>query len=175
MYTEKAERLELWVFLPCPEDPRRASKMIAYSEQCQVYDLQRRRFNFGTKDQAWSLKSFVQQSFIKKYKKGTEKASDIDIRKGTESAPLGNPSVQFIRSVMTDSLRPQELQHARPPCLALTPGVHSNSHHWVNNAIQPSHPLSSPSPPAPNPSQNKRLFQWVSSLHEVVKVLEFQL
>ena len=47
--------------------------------------------------------------------------------------------------------------------------------HWVDNAIQPSHPLSSPSPPAPNPSQHQSLFQWVNSLHEVAKVLEFQL
>ena len=47
--------------------------------------------------------------------------------------------------------------------------------HWVSDAIQPSHPLSSPSPPAPNPSQNQSLFQWVNSLHEVAKVLEFQL
>ena len=38
----------------------------------------------------------------------------------------------------------------------------------------PSHPLSSPSPPAPNPSQHQSLFQWVNSLHEVAKVLEFQ-
>ena len=47
--------------------------------------------------------------------------------------------------------------------------------HRVVNVIQPSHPLSSPSPPAPNPSQHQRLFQWVSSSHEVAKVLEFQL
>ena len=47
--------------------------------------------------------------------------------------------------------------------------------HWVSGAIQPSHPLSSPSPPAPNPSQHQSLFQWVNSLHEVAKVLEFQL
>ena len=47
--------------------------------------------------------------------------------------------------------------------------------HRVSDAIQPSHPLSSPSPPAPNPSQHQSLFQWVNSLHEVAKVLEFQL
>ena len=47
--------------------------------------------------------------------------------------------------------------------------------HRVSDAIQPSHPLSSPSPPAPNPSQHQSLFQWVSSSHEVAKVLEFQL
>ena len=46
--------------------------------------------------------------------------------------------------------------------------------HRVGDAIQPSHPLSSPSPPAPNPSQHQGLFQWVDSLHEVASVLEFQ-
>ena len=46
--------------------------------------------------------------------------------------------------------------------------------HRVSDAIQPSHPLSSPSPPGTNPSQHQGLFQWVSSLHEVAKVLEFQ-
>ena len=47
--------------------------------------------------------------------------------------------------------------------------------HQVGDAFQPAHPLSSPSPPAPNPSQHQGLFQWVKPLHEVAKVLEFQL
>ena len=47
--------------------------------------------------------------------------------------------------------------------------------HWVGDAIQPSHPLSSPSLPAPNPSQHQGLFPWVNSSHEAAKVLEFQL
>ena len=47
--------------------------------------------------------------------------------------------------------------------------------HRVSDAIQSSHPLSSPSSPAPNPFQHQSLFQWVNSLHEVAKVLEFQL
>ena len=45
--------------------------------------------------------------------------------------------------------------------------------HWVGDAIQPSHPLSSPSPPALNLSQHQGLFKWVSSSHQVAKVLEF--
>ena len=65
-----------------------------------------------------------------------------------------------------------------------TPGLPVHHHlteftpthvHRVRDAIQPSHPLSSPSPPAPNPSQHQSLFQWVNSSHEVAKVLEFQL
>ena len=47
--------------------------------------------------------------------------------------------------------------------------------HQVGDAIQPSHPQSSPSLPAPNPSQYQGLFQWINSSHEVAKVLEFQL
>ena len=47
--------------------------------------------------------------------------------------------------------------------------------HRVSDAIQPSHPLLSPSPPDPNPSQHQSLFQWINSSHEVAKVLEFQL
>ena len=52
------------------------------------------------------------------------------------------------------------------------PEFTQNHVHWVGDAIQPSHPLSSPSP-APNPSQHQSLFQWVNSSHEVAKVREF--
>ena len=47
--------------------------------------------------------------------------------------------------------------------------------HWVGDAIQPSHPLSSPSPPGFNLSQHQGLFQWVSPSHQVAKGLELQL
>ena len=63
------------------------------------------------------------------------------------------------------------------PCLPVhhqLPKFTQTHVHWVSDAIQPSHPLSSPSPPAPNPSQHQGLFQWVNSSHEVAKVLEFQ-
>ena len=53
---------------------------------------------------------------------------------------------------------------------------HAQTHvHWVSGAIQPSHPLSSPSPPAFHLSQHQGFFQWVSSSHQVAKVLELQL
>ena len=84
-------------------------------------------------------------------------------------------SVQFSCSVVSKSLWPHESQHARPPCPSSTPGVHSNScpsSPWCYPAISS---LSSPSPPAPNPSQHQTLFQWVNSLPDVAKVLEFQL
>ena len=82
---------------------------------------------------------------------------------------------QFSCSVMSDSLWLHGLQHARPPCPSPTPGVYQTHVHWVSDAIQPPHPLLSPSPPALNLSQHKGLFKWVSCSHQVAKVLEFQL
>ena len=70
-------------------------------------------------------------------------------------------SLQFSHSVMSDSLRPHELQHARSPCPIphQFPEFTQTYVHRVGDAIQPSHPLSSPSPPAHNPSQHQSLFQ----------------
>jgi len=81
-----------------------------------------------------------------------------------------------IRSVAQScpTLRPHESQHARPPPVHHQLPEFTQTHvHRVSDAIQPSHPLSFPSPPAPNPSQHQSLFQWVNSLHEVAKVLEY--
>ena len=81
----------------------------------------------------------------------------------------------FSRSVMSDSLWPRGLQHARIPCPSLSPEfaqVHVNQ---VGDAIQPSHPLSSTSSFAFSLSQHQGLFQWVSSPHQVANILELQL
>ena len=82
-------------------------------------------------------------------------------------------SIQFSRSVVSDFLRPHGLQYARPPCPLPTKFTQTHVH-WVGDAIQPSHPLSFPSPTF-SLSQHQGLFQLVSSLHQVAKVLEFQL
>ena len=87
--------------------------------------------------------------------------------------PLG--SVQFSHSVVSYSLWPYGLQHARPPFHHQLQEFTQTHLHWVGDAIQPSHPPSSPSPPGFSLSQHQGLFQWVSSLHQVAKVLEFQL
>ena len=76
-------------------------------------------------------------------------------------------SVLFSHSVVSDSLWPHELQHTRPPCPSPTPEFTQTRIRWVGDAIQSSHPLSSPFLPAPNPSQHQSLFQWVNSFHEV--------
>ena len=84
-------------------------------------------------------------------------------------------SVQFSPSVVFDSSRPHGLQHARSPCPSPTPRVYSDSCLLIGDAIQLSHTLSSPSPPAFYLSQHQGLFKGVSSSHQVAKVLEFQL
>ena len=71
----------------------------------------------------------------------------------------------------------EHMNHSRPglPVHHQLPEFTQTHVHRVRDAIQPSHLLSSLSPPAPNPSQHQSLFQWVNSSHEVAKVLEFQL
>ena len=103
----------------------------------------------------------------------TEKAEKLG---NVREVKVRGPSVQF-------SSVAQSCPTLCDPMNRSTPGlpVHhqllefTQTHvHRVSDTIQPSHPLSSPSPPAPNPSQHQSLFQWVNSLHEVAKVLEFQ-
>ena len=83
-------------------------------------------------------------------------------------------SVQFSRSVVSDSLRPHELQHTRPPCPSPTPRVHSDSwpsSQWCHPAISSSVvPFSS----CPQSFPASEFFQWVNSSQEVAKVLELQ-
>ena len=81
---------------------------------------------------------------------------------------------------MSKSLQPHRLQlarllHCSSPVLHYLPEFARTHVHWVNDAIQPSHPLSSLSPLALNLSHHQDLFQWFSSSHQVSKVLELQL
>ena len=70
----------------------------------------------------------------------------------------------FSHTLMSNSLQPHGWQHSRVPCPSPSPTACSNSIHWVGDAIQPSHPLSSPSPPALNLSQHQGLLN-ESALH----------
>ena len=84
-------------------------------------------------------------------------------------------SVQFSCSVMSNSLWPHGLQHARLTCPSPTPGAYSNSCplcQWCHPTISSS---VVPSPPTLNLFQHQGLFKWVSSSHQVAKVLELQL
>ena len=82
---------------------------------------------------------------------------------------------QFSCSVLSNNVLPHGLQHARSPCPSPTLGAYSKScpsSQWCHPTI---HPMSSSSPPTFNLSKHQGLFYWVSSLHQVEKVLEFQL
>ena len=78
-------------------------------------------------------------------------------------------------SVVSNSLWPHGLQYSRLPCLHYLPVFTQTHVHWVSDAIQPSHPLLSPSSLVFNLSQPQGLFQWVISSYHVAKVLELQL
>ena len=92
------------------------------------------------------------------------------------SLSLCHASVQF--SSVAQSCPPlcDPMNHSAPgiPVHHQFPELTQTHVHRVGDAIQPSHPLSSPPLPAPNPSKHQGLFQWVNSSHEVAKVLEFQ-
>ena len=98
--------------------------------------------------------------------------------------PPGKPKNTGVGSVSSAQLLSHVRLFATPwiaACQASCPSPHqlpefTQTHvHWVDGAIQPSHPLSSPSFPAFNLSQHQGLFKWVSSPRQVAKVLEFQL
>ena len=98
-----------------------------------------------------------------------------EIVKDREACRSVLQSVQFSCSVISNSLQPMD--HSRPglPVHHQLPEFTQTHVRWVGDAIQPSHPLSSPSPPALKLSHHQGLFQWVSSLHQVAKLLELQL
>ena len=85
-----------------------------------------------------------------------------------------DPSVQFSCSVVS-LCDPVDCSTPGLPVHRQLPEFIQTHVHWVSDAIQPSHPPSSPSPPALNLSQHQGLFKWVSSLLQVAKVLEFRL
>ena len=85
------------------------------------------------------------------------------------------PISQFSLPIMSNSLQPHGPQHTRLAVHRQPPEFTQTHVHWVSDALPPSHPLSSPSPPALNLSQHQGLFRRVSSSHQVAKGLDFQL
>ena len=103
------------------------------------------------------------------------RAHTLHSHESTLTVIITDNSVQFSGSVMSDSLRPHELQHARPPCSSPTPRVYPHLcplHQWCHPTIASSVvPFFSHC----HLSQYQGLFKWVNSSHQVAKVLEFQL
>ena len=108
---------------------------------------------------------------LNKRKDMTTTASGI-----SSSVPMGRVSVQFssVPQSCPTLCNPMDCSASGFPVHHQLPELAQNHVHWVSDAIQPSYPVSIPSP-AFNLSQHQGLFQWVSSSHQVAKVLEFQL
>ena len=90
----------------------------------------------------------------------------------------GIPKERWVNSVAqrcSNLCNPMDCRLSGLPDYHQLPKFTQTHVHWVGDAIQPSHPLSSPSPPTLNLSQHQGLFKWVSSSLQVAKVLEFQL
>ena len=107
---------------------------------------------------------------------------------GSQSIELQHSSFQWIFRVDFLSVQFSSVTQSCPtfcnPMNRSTPGLFAHHQlpeftqthaHWVGNAIQPYHPLLSPSPPTFNLSQHQGLFKWVSSSHQVARLLEFRL
>ena len=130
---------------------------------------------------SFSCFSAVARTFRKNVEKKWWKKKFLlipDLSKGTLSFSSYNwvwCSVQFSRSLVSNSSWPHGPQHARPPCPSPAPGVYPNSaplSQWCHPTISS---FVIPSPSALNLSQHQGLFKWITSSHQVAKVLEFQL
>ena len=89
--------------------------------------------------------------------------------------PLVSPSISSVAQSCLTLCNPMDRSTPGFPVHHQLPEFTQTHVHWVHDAIQSSHPPSSPFPPAFNLSQHQDLFKWVSSLHQVAEILEFQL
>ena len=121
------------------------------------------------------IKELQVQQFKLQTKNETQKKNFFSASVGSEV--LSFSSVQFSSVAQSCPTFWDPMNRSTPglPVHHQLPEFTQTHVHQVSDAIQPSHPLSSRSPPTPNPSQHHSLFQWVISSHEVAKVLEFQL
>ena len=110
-------------------------------------------------------------------------SEDLHTHSFSQLATIVSPSVRqagsqsFISVAQSCPILCDPMEGSRPglPVRHQLPEFTQTHVHWVSDAIQPFHPLSSLSPPTFNPSHHQGLFKWVSSLHQVARVSEFQL
>ena len=98
----------------------------------------------------------------------------MDMKNGTVHFKLGSIICSFTKLCPT-LCDPTDCSTTGFPALHQVPEFTQTHLHWFGDAVQPSHPLLLPSPPAFNLSQHKGLFQWVGSSDQVAKILELQL
>ena len=117
----------------------------------------------------WALSRPWEWLWFLSYKKQNELRSSI-LLKAVHTTGAGCCSVSQSCQTLCDPM-----DHSTPgsPVLRYLPEFTQTHIHWVDDAIQPSHPLSSPSPPALNLSQHQDLFQWVGSSHQVAKARQW--
>ena len=131
--------------------------------------------NQGTKSRKFSISSLVKGS-LNQYQPHQEHSHKKESEEQIRLSFIFN-SVQFssVTQLCPTLCNPMNCSMPGLPVHHQLPESTQTYVHWVSDAIQPSHPLSSPSPPALNLSQHQGLFKWVSSSYHVAKVLEFQL
>ena len=150
----------------------------------------------GQRQQHWGKRNWRRQRLyrggkrkeVKKKKRKNKRKKNKGLEeKGGMTTAITTKWFMFNKQVLSFSSSSSVAQSCPTPCNPVnrsTPGLPAHHQlpesnqthvHWVGNAIQPPHPLSSPSPPALHLSQHQGLFKWVSSSHRVAKVLEFQL
>ena len=165
----RIDAFELWCWrrlLTVPWTARRSksnqSILKEISPECSLEGLMVRLKLQYFGQLVWKADSFEKTVMLGKIE-GRNKSlfSSVQLGSGTQSCPT-------LYDPMNCSTPGLPVHHQLPEF------THTHVHR-VGDAIQPSHPLLSPSPPAPNPSQHQGLFKWVNSSHEVAKVLEFQL
>ena len=140
--------------------------------------------NCGAGEESWESLGKWETQFLGRlirssgYLRRRKGSGALKVEIGVWNSQGGEKDRRFFPSMFLQSVQSLSPVRLCDPMNRSMPGLpeFSQTHvHWVGDAIQPSHPLSSSSPPAPNPSHHQGLFQWVNSSHEVAKVLEFQL
>ena len=116
---------------------------------------------------------FLQATYVTHWALRFSQMEDLILPSALRTFIFSNISVQFSSFTQSCPTLWDPMNRSTPglPVHHQLPEFTQTNVHQVGDAIQPSHPLSSPSPPAPNPSQHQSLFQWVNSSHEVAKGL----